>query len=126
MVSDGTSVLVGDIGSTADSSQVQTSIVRVDGQRSVYLPVLKQGGDANNIAVVDGIRKAVADLVDTPNCPPRSAARNSTTSRSSRCICHNGARSRWLPWSPRHCKTDPKSARCVTDVIHRRSSRRRW
>ena len=63
---DGTSVLVGDIGSAADSSQVQTSIVRVDGQRSVYLPVLKQGGDANTIAVVDGIKKAVADLVDTP------------------------------------------------------------
>src|SRR5262249_33129297 len=63
---DGTSVLVGDVGKAQDSSQIQTSIVRVDGQRSVYLPVLKQGGDANTIAVVDGIKKAVADLVDTP------------------------------------------------------------
>ena len=63
---DGTSVLVGDVGHAADASQVQTSIVRVDGQRSVYLPVLKQGGDANTIAVVDGIKNAIAKLVDIP------------------------------------------------------------
>ena len=41
--------------------QIQTNIVRVDGQTSVYLPVLKQGGDANTIAVVDGIKDAVAE-----------------------------------------------------------------
>jgi len=63
---DGTSVRVGDIGKASDSSQIQTSVVRVDGQRSVYLPVLKQGGDANTIAVVDGIKHAVDGLVDTP------------------------------------------------------------
>jgi len=63
---DGTSVLVGDVGKAADGAQIQTNIVRVDGQRSVYLPVLKQGGDANTIAVVDGIKKAVASLLDTP------------------------------------------------------------
>jgi multidrug efflux pump subunit AcrB len=38
----------------------------VDGQRSVYLPVLKQGGDTNTIAVVDGIKSAVTGLVDVP------------------------------------------------------------
>ena len=43
-----------------DASQIQYNIVRVDGQPSVYLPVLKQGGDANTIAVVDGIKEAVA------------------------------------------------------------------
>jgi multidrug efflux pump subunit AcrB len=48
----GVSVLVGDVGKTTDSSQIQTNVVRVDGQRSVYLPVLKQGGDANTISVV--------------------------------------------------------------------------
>ncbi|HVW21209.1 MAG TPA: efflux RND transporter permease subunit, partial [Opitutaceae bacterium] len=32
----------------------------------VYLPVLKQGGDANTIAVVDGIKNAVAHLIDVP------------------------------------------------------------
>src|SRR6516165_934868 len=55
---DGTSVLVGDIGKAADSSQIQTNIVRIDGQRSVYLPVLKQGGDSNTLAVVDGVKSA--------------------------------------------------------------------
>jgi len=60
------SVLVGDIGEAKDASQIQSSIVRVDGQPSVYLPVLKQGGDANTIAVVDGIKAAVANLLDIP------------------------------------------------------------
>src|SRR5262249_28088507 len=43
-----------------------TNIVRVDGQRSVYLPILKQGGDTNTIAVVDGIQSALEKLVDVP------------------------------------------------------------
>jgi multidrug efflux pump subunit AcrB len=60
------SVLVADVGQAKDSSQIQTSIVRVDGQPSVYLPVLKQGGDANTIAVVDGIKTAVSHLIDVP------------------------------------------------------------
>src|ERR1700742_4275564 len=50
------SVMVADIGQAKDAGQLQTNIARIDGQRSVYLPVLKQGGDANTIAVVDGIR----------------------------------------------------------------------
>src|SRR3954465_12191588 len=62
----GAPVLVGDVGHAADAAQIQTNIVRVDGQRSAYLPVLKQGGDANTIAIVDGIKRAVAGLVDTP------------------------------------------------------------
>ncbi len=49
-----------------DAAQIQYNIVRVDGQPSVYLPVLKQGGDANTIAVVDGIRRGVANLLDVP------------------------------------------------------------
>lgn len=59
-------VLIGDIGQAKDASAIQASLVRIDGQRSVYLPVLKQGGDANTIAVVDGIRDAVSKLVDIP------------------------------------------------------------
>src|ERR1700720_1077332 len=50
----GASVLVQDVGRAQDAEQIQTNIVRIDGQRSVYLPVLKQGGDTNTIAVVDG------------------------------------------------------------------------
>ncbi|HVO46411.1 MAG TPA: efflux RND transporter permease subunit [Steroidobacteraceae bacterium] len=60
------SVLVADVGRAEDAAQIQNNIVRVDGQPSVYLPVLKQGGDANTIAVVDGIRAGVAHLLDVP------------------------------------------------------------
>jgi multidrug efflux pump subunit AcrB len=62
----GASVLVGDVGTAKDASQIQTNIVRVDGQPSVYLPIMKQGGDANTISVVDGIKEAVSHLVDVP------------------------------------------------------------
>src|SRR5487761_1916212 len=60
------SVLLRDVGHAEDGSEIQYNVVRVDGQPSVYLPVLKQGGDANTIAVVDGIKNAVAHLFDMP------------------------------------------------------------
>lgn len=60
------SVLVGDVGEARDAAAIQTCIVRVDGQHSVYLPVLKQGGDDNTITIVDGIKDVVKDLVDVP------------------------------------------------------------
>jgi hydrophobic/amphiphilic exporter-1 (mainly G- bacteria), HAE1 family len=60
------SVLVGDVGKAVDAEAIQTNIVRVDGQRSVYLPILKQGGDTNTIAVVNGIKEALQHLVDIP------------------------------------------------------------
>jgi multidrug efflux pump subunit AcrB len=60
------SVLVSDIGQAKDASQIQNNIVRVDGQPSVYLPVLKQGGDANTISVVNGIKDGVSHLLDVP------------------------------------------------------------
>ncbi|MFZ1037983.1 MAG: efflux RND transporter permease subunit [Smithella sp.] len=59
-------VRIADIGIAKDAEQIQTNIVRVDGQRSVYLPVLKQGGDTNTIAVVNGIKHAVKQLIDVP------------------------------------------------------------
>lgn len=60
------SVLVGDVGQARDASQIQYNIVRVNGQPSVYLPVMKQGGDANTISVVNGIKEAVGRLLDVP------------------------------------------------------------
>ena len=60
------SVLVADVGKAEDAAQIQNNIVRVDGQPSVYLPVMKQGGDANTIAVVDGIKDGVTHLLDVP------------------------------------------------------------
>ncbi len=55
-----------DIGQAKDSYSLQYNAVRVDGQRSVYLPVLKQGGDSNTIAVVDGVRSKLKHLFDVP------------------------------------------------------------
>ncbi|HUD83459.1 MAG TPA: efflux RND transporter permease subunit, partial [Candidatus Saccharimonadales bacterium] len=60
------SVLVADVGNANDASQIQVNKVRVNGQPSVYLPVLKQGGDANTIAVVNGIKRVVSRLLDVP------------------------------------------------------------
>jgi multidrug efflux pump subunit AcrB len=60
------SILVGDIGHAVDGGQLQTNIVRVDGQHSVYIPILKQGGDSNTITIVNGVRKATVHLLDIP------------------------------------------------------------
>ena len=60
------SVMVADIGHAEDAGQLQTNIVRVDGQRSVYIPILKQGGNSNTISIVDGVKEAVAHLLDIP------------------------------------------------------------
>lgn len=59
-------VRVSDIGRARDAHQIQSNVVRVDGQRSVYLPILKQGGDTNTIAVVNGVRDALANLSNVP------------------------------------------------------------
>ncbi len=63
----GASVFVGDIGQAKDAGQLQTNIVRVDGQHSVYIPVLKQGGGSNTISIVNGVRDAVHHLLDVPS-----------------------------------------------------------
>jgi Cation/multidrug efflux pump len=60
-------LMVGDVGHAEDAAAIQTNIVRVDGQKSVYLPILKQGGNSNTIAIVNGITTAVGDLLDIPN-----------------------------------------------------------
>jgi multidrug efflux pump subunit AcrB len=59
-------VRVADVGRAEDGHQIQVNVVKVDGQPSVYLPVMKQGGDTNTIAVVDGIKDLVTKLVDVP------------------------------------------------------------
>ena len=59
-------VSVSDVGEAKDASQIQYNIVRVDGQRSVYLPIMKQGGDTNTIEVVNGIHDMLGKLFDIP------------------------------------------------------------
>ena len=60
------SVLVADVGHAEDSGAIQTNLVRIDGQRSVYVPILKQAGESNTIEIVNGMRAAIKRLVDIP------------------------------------------------------------
>src|ERR1035437_6958810 len=67
-------VTVGDVGKAEDSSQIQYNVVRVDGQRSCYIPIMKQGGDTNTIDVVNGVRAMVGHLYDIPKQMTASVA----------------------------------------------------
>ena len=58
-------VRVRDLGYVQDSSEQQTSVVRVDGSRAVYLRVNKQPS-ANTIEVVDGVRALLPKLDRVP------------------------------------------------------------
>jgi hydrophobic/amphiphilic exporter-1 (mainly G- bacteria), HAE1 family len=59
-------VSLGDVGEAKDASQLQYNIVRIDGQKSAYIPIFKQGGDSNTIQVVEDVRKLVSHLFDMP------------------------------------------------------------
>ena len=59
-------VSVGDVGEAKDASQLQYNIVRIDGQKSAYIPIMKSGGDSNTIQVVNGVRELTAHLFDLP------------------------------------------------------------
>jgi multidrug efflux pump subunit AcrB len=61
----GVPVFIRDIGTVADSAAIQTSIVRVNGRESVYIPVTKQEG-ANTLAVADGVRERIPKLTEIP------------------------------------------------------------
>ncbi|MGO8700520.1 MAG: efflux RND transporter permease subunit [Limisphaerales bacterium] len=60
------SVMVADVGQALDASQIQFCKVRVNSQPSVYLPVMKQGGDANTIRVVNGVKQVISHLLEVP------------------------------------------------------------
>jgi multidrug efflux pump subunit AcrB len=64
-VVNGVPVFIRDIGTVADSAAIQTSIVRVNGRESVYIPVTKQEG-ANTLAVADGVRERLPKLTEIP------------------------------------------------------------
>jgi CzcA family heavy metal efflux pump len=60
-----TPIHVKDVGTVVDSHETQTSIVRIDDERGVFLSVNKQPG-ANTIAVVDQVRKLLPKLIGVP------------------------------------------------------------
>jgi multidrug efflux pump subunit AcrB len=59
-------VRVGDVAVAKDSFGLQYNIVHVDGLRAVYLPIFKQGGDSNTIAIVNGVQTTLKKLYDVP------------------------------------------------------------
>ena len=60
-VRDGRPIFIRDIGYVKDDAAIQYNIVRVNGQRSVYVPLLREPGE-NTVAVVDRVREAVPRL----------------------------------------------------------------
>ncbi len=61
-IHNGAPVLLGDLGQVADSSQIQTNVVRINGRRQVYIPVYRQPG-ANTIEIVDSIKRNLARIL---------------------------------------------------------------
>src|ERR1017187_4762571 len=68
-------VTVGDVGEAKDASQMQYNIVRIDGQKSADIPIMKSGGDSNTIQVVNDVRGLVQHLFDLPPQLKRSEER---------------------------------------------------
>jgi multidrug efflux pump subunit AcrB len=56
----GSAIYLHDIGHAEDSNAIQTSRVRIDGRKSVYVPIYRQQG-ASSVAVADGVRARLKD-----------------------------------------------------------------
>ena len=54
-------VLMSDVGHAEDAAQIQQNVVRINGQRSVYLPILKQGG-SNTLDIVNGVESLLPKI----------------------------------------------------------------
>lgn len=61
-VRDGRPIFLRDVGAARDDAAIQTNIVRVNGERSVYCPLLREPG-SNTIAVVDRIRDGIREEI---------------------------------------------------------------
>jgi len=61
----GTPMTLRDVGKAVDSTMIQTNVVRIDGRRAVYIPVMKQAG-ANTLGVIDGVKAALPKLIGLP------------------------------------------------------------
>jgi multidrug efflux pump subunit AcrB len=57
----GENVYLRDIGRAQDSYAIQTSRVRIDGRREVYVPIYRQQG-ASSLDVANGVKKEIADM----------------------------------------------------------------
>jgi multidrug efflux pump subunit AcrB len=63
-VRDGVPVLLSDVANVSDSYSQQTNIVRINGQRAAFLPILKNS-TASTLAVVDAVKALLPDIQDS-------------------------------------------------------------
>src|SRR4051812_29553181 len=63
-IREGVPVLLGDIAKINDSFAQQTNIVRINGQRASFLPILKNSS-ASTLAVVDAVKAMLPDIQAT-------------------------------------------------------------
>jgi multidrug efflux pump subunit AcrB len=63
-IRDGIPVLLGDVAKVSDSYAPQTNVVRINGQRSSYMAILKNS-DASTLTVVDAVRNMLPELQAT-------------------------------------------------------------
>ena len=63
-IREGIPVLLGDVAKISDSFAQQTNIVRINGQRASFLPILKNSS-ASTLAVVDAVKAMLPDIQAT-------------------------------------------------------------
>ena len=61
----GVPIFLKDVGKAVDSTMIQTNVVRINGNRAVYIPIMKQAG-ANTIKVIDGVKEMIPKLIGIP------------------------------------------------------------
>jgi multidrug efflux pump subunit AcrB len=64
MRGDGIPILLSDVATVTDSFSQQTNIVRINGQRASFIPILKNS-TASTLAVVDAVRNMLPDIQAT-------------------------------------------------------------
>jgi multidrug efflux pump subunit AcrB len=63
-VIDGVPVMLGDVAPVTNTHQVQTNVVRVNGERATYLMIIKHAA-ASTLAVIDRVKAALPDILAT-------------------------------------------------------------
>ena len=61
----GVPVTLNEVGRAVDSAMIQTNVVRINGKRAVYIPIMKQAG-ANTLRVIDGVKDKLTRLIGVP------------------------------------------------------------
>ncbi|HJU29368.1 MAG TPA: efflux RND transporter permease subunit, partial [Candidatus Binataceae bacterium] len=63
-VVNGAPVFLGEVAPVTDTHQVQTQVVRIDGQRATYLPIYKHAA-ASTLSVIDNVRRMIPLILET-------------------------------------------------------------